>query len=1510
MLGRGNGRASALRFYARHALVIVVVLLVAACSGGGCSSGCSGCGMTPLTRVINPADIIQNAGSARITRSGLDFIAASAPTLASSILSTVGGEYQYPISVAPTSLSGITLSFCPGGASTTSNPAMCELDVEIGRASFQVDAINADSIAISGTLPVKLEDLPVQGSYTVSVLGLSKTLTLTLNVGLGANGSCNSNGSPNESYANIPFSVTIPLVADTNPPRVGYTKIDAANLKVVIGLSQSDIEVCANCDFSVLGIDVNLDSVCNGLTNGIISLAFDALSSTINSEVTTLIDNAVAPQLCTKPDTTGGCPPGSVVDTGSGNCDYAGITPATCLPIELGVDGLLNLGNLLQSISYGTTSQLDFSLAAGGNMIPANVPTIPYASPGFPTQGSAADNTPYSGHTPNGITLGLLSAMVPDPQSSCVPKAANPIPTGIPIPTELEQNSVTPWASTDPPGPQFGLALAGRYLNYAFGSIYNSGALCLGISTDTFAQLNSGILSILAPSIRDLTFEQETAAAAVITRPQTPPTVTIGGGTNPNTDPLLLISLKQFALDFYVFSDDRFVRVMTFTADLTIPVNLSTAVTAANPNGELLPSLGTVTAANGVVTNSELLTENPTAIATGLTGLVGSIVGQVAGSLKPISLASLTSSLGISLTIPPDGIRKLTSGTDDFLGIFGDLALAPAGAIKVKPHPNLVEKTVHPEVMTLATYDATKLPTLHVTFGTETPSAEPVEYTYWIDSGTRSPWSTETDVTIQNQTLFLQGQHSLYVSARQVGVPMSEAETPAVIPYIIDVIPPTMSLQQTAAGASLTAWDYVSDQAHLEARTRVTDAAGNAEDWSAWQPLTSLANIPAPASGSSIGAQVRDQEGNVATSEVALIRGRDDAAAVAGACGCSTPGTSTTLGGREALLLLLSVLGMLLVVRRARRTAARSPSSPLERRASRGAVRTVGVTAAGAALGVGVVVGALSQGCSCGGNGNTFGDGGQPEAGIDGDAGKKDGSKPKPEAATTSGCGTTCNQPCMPALPEGIIGAYTSIAKATDGTIWVAGYDDSAVSQAYMGLYGDLVVGKYDSTKKQVMWATVDGLPDAGAEAGCPLYDPTGWRKGLTDPGADVGLWTSIQLDANDHPIVSYYDSTDAALKFASSPDGVTWTVHTVMSAPNSDIGRYGKMLVVNGVPVVAFLIMEPGVNGKMRSRVEVATSMKATPASMADWTFEDAAVDNDGPCRNAFCASPNVCVVETGDCSPPSTGCGGGGAADAGDAGGGGGGCSGTTMCFGGFDAGPACGTPMASTYIDIYPNAFGDYIAMAPTTSTSNGVGIVVYDRIHGALVQLAKVSGAWEETVLDSETGARAPNPGPDGGITPAETGDVGVGASLFITSTGDWHVSYVNGTTEALQYILVPGGTKQPLPPEVIDNGTTLGGMPYPDGTHIVGDDSFIEVDSMGNVTISYQDATAGTLHVATGTPDMAGTHTWTVLAASQPNEFAGYFSHAVVGTTSSFANFWRTADPTTGDENGNVSFASP
>src|SRR5207249_3907664 len=150
-----------------------------------------------------------------------------------------------------------------------------------------------------------------------------------------------------------------------------------------------------------------------------------------------------------------------------------------------------------------------------------------------------------------------------------------------------------------------------------------------------------------------------------------------------DTDPLLSISLKQFSIDLYVWSMDRYVRAMTFTGDLTIPVNLSTHVDPkTNPNGGLLPSIGKVVVANPTVTNSELLVDNPATVATGLGALFGAIAGQLTGALKPIDLSSSLASVGLGMTIPDGGIRKLSKNSDDFLAIFADLALAKSNALQ------------------------------------------------------------------------------------------------------------------------------------------------------------------------------------------------------------------------------------------------------------------------------------------------------------------------------------------------------------------------------------------------------------------------------------------------------------------------------------------------------------------------------------------------------------------------------------------------------------------------------------------------------------------------------------------------------------------------------------------------------------------------------------------------------------------------------------------------------------
>ena len=234
--------------------------------------------------------------------------------------------------------------------------------------------------------------------------------------------------------------------------------------------------------------------------------------------------------------------------------------------------------------------------------------------------------------------------------------------------------------------------------------------------------------------------------------------------------------------------------------------------------------------------------------------------------------------------------------------------------------------------------------------------------------------------------------------------------------------------------------------------------------------------------------------------------------------------------------------------------------------------------------------------------------------------------------------------------------------------------------------------------------------------------------------------------------------------------------------------------------------------------------------------------------------------------------------------------------------DGGPSCQATITSSFVDTHPDTTGDYVAIA---DGPQGIGIVVYDRTRGNLVGVVSQSGNWTSAILDGQIGA---NNSP----TRMDTGDVGVGASLTIDTNGDWHISYVNGWTEALQYMHVPGGSlTKPLAPEVVDDGLHLDGMLNSDGQHIVGDDSSVTVDGSGNVRVVYQDATAGTLREAVGAPASGNKHTWTVKAVAQANKFAGFFPH-YVSQSQMIENWYRATDHTMNPPvvTGNVAFVQP
>lgn len=1389
----------------RHLFGVLFFLLIASCSGGGCG-GCSGCaGMTPLPGGFPVDQAVQNAASVRVSRPGLDFIEKQLGPITANLTKAPNGILGFDIpavdppkaQIANLSILGkvyLDPNVCPGGPDPNANPPRCHANVNIGASAFQIDSVTPNAVKLSATIPLELEDTPIEANvnYDPPILDPVDLGGITLHIGYG-NGDC-SNGKPNVTPKTLPISVTVPLVAETVSPRIGYTKIDVDNADINLdGLREGDVRVCSSCGFAT--------DICSAITDSgfVKGLVVGPLKNGLRDQVKTLLRD----QLCTAPNPTlnPSCPTDTSPDDANAHCVYNS-DRTKCVPMLLGMDSHAELGGLLKSISPGTAGGIDFGLASFGVMNPA--PSLP---------------TNPQGRTQNGVTLGMIGGALPQPPSKCVVQKPVAPPTNIPIPDEM-----APTVADDASAPHVGISLSGRFLEYAFTSVYNSGLLCLGVSTEQIDMLKSGLLSLLVPSLKTLTFEQSDAAAAITTRPGEPPIVSMGGGTDPNADPLLLVSLPKLSLDFYIWSFDRFARVFTYTGDFTIPVTLQTGKGPSNPNGGIIPAIGDIKVANGVVSNADtLLLDDPNIVAGAVSGIFGTVSKQLVGSgFGPIDLSSVVSSLGLNLEV--NTIKKLTKGSDDFVGIFATLGKPQAASVEVDTRAELTAKRVWRENMKANTYDRAKLPELDVAVRSSLDDGKhAIEYSWWIDTGTRSTWRTlpEGKLLIKDDQLFVQGKHTLHVAARVAGETATEDGSPAEIPFVIDALAPFVSVEHgESSKVRVKAWDLVSGPSELEARYQLDERT-----FSAWVPLGEIESIDVTGA-TSVTVQVKDAESNIGTVRQALVRGRGDPTIVAAGSGCSC----REVGGgydRESAGIILAVFGLIVIVARRR---GRAPSLAL------------------AALGV---VAATSQGCSCGSEG--------------------DGK---------TGCGSDCNQACSTGLGKGQPGAYLSVAKATDGTIWMAGYNDSLLSEGDSLLWGDLVVGRYDSGKQEVDWETVDGIPTR-TDGTCPGYEPAGWRRGETDSGDNVGRWTSIQLTSKGQPMVSYYDDTNHRLKFAINESGNygDWKTTVLREQPGADAGKYSKMLVVDGKPVIAFMQLEPGSGGRTRSKIVLARATTEAPHAASDFRFEDIAVDDEGPCRADSCAGGEACIKETGVCTKTIGGCPTP--------------CTESQACVA-KDNQATCLTKTGP--VGTYPRGLGAYISLAKGPT---GLGLVAYDGYHGNLVGFADRGVVpWERVVLDGETGRREDK-------TAIDTGDVGIAASLAISPGGVWHVSYVNGVDESLRYISVDNGRVGRS--EVVDDGSSVNGKSHPDGKHLVGDDSSIRVDG-SIITIYYADSTSLGLRRAVGT-GAAPTHKWDLKSMPQENRWVA-FPQVVPGDDDKVAAWWRQSTRSSKTVEGNALVLTP
>ncbi len=141
------------------------------------------------------------------------------------------------------------------------------------------------------------------------------------------------------------------------------------------------------------------------------------------------------------------------------------------------------------------------------------------------------------------------------------------------------------------------------------------------------------------------------------------------------------------------------------------------------------------------------------------------------------------------------------------------------------------------------------------------------------------------------------------------------------------------------------------------------------------------------------------------------------------------------------------------------------------------------------------------------------------------------------------------------------------------GTWAIATLDTGAVATDVVGLYtslaalsgsGNPAISYYDSTNGALKFARNSAADGSGT-----------WTIVTVDTGGtnDVGQYTSLAI-VNGNPAISYYDATAGDLKYArnSAADGSgTWTILPVDTGGTNDVGQTNSLKVVNGVPAISY---------------------------------------------------------------------------------------------------------------------------------------------------------------------------------------------------------------------------------------------------------------------------------------------------------------------------------------------------
>lgn len=310
-----------------------------------------------------------------------------------------------------------------------------------------------------------------------------------------------------------------------------------------------------------------------------------------------------------------------------------------------------------------------------------------------------------------------------------------------------------------------GASLAEDAVNQLLFGMYNSGALCLELSTDAVHQLTGGAFPVSAGLVDVLTggklrqYAAPDAPVIIALNPSQPPVVTYGAGTDEEGH--LIIDWPKVEVSFYVLMNERFARVFGVEADIDLQM------TVFNEPGTGTLHIGIIDGPNisgFVETYNELLPG--VAFTEVLEGLIGTLFDAALGDGLAFDFdvgPMLSDALGAPIYVQLLGLETTPTSDPEFLNVYLQLTDTEPNPMFAHTPPVRIAEREPLALPSVAEQRAALTDELHLQ-GVDGD----LEYLAQVDFGAwRGPFKPDGDeVVIRDPKLRLVGHHTVTLRAR------------------------------------------------------------------------------------------------------------------------------------------------------------------------------------------------------------------------------------------------------------------------------------------------------------------------------------------------------------------------------------------------------------------------------------------------------------------------------------------------------------------------------------------------------------------------------------------------------------------------------------------------------------------------------------------------------------------------------------------------------------------------